>query len=249
MNNEIARALHSFNFAELFIETLGWDSAKNIQPQQVRDGQQEYLLRPVAQKWSFLAFACEIDGLPDSATLAKIAREAGKITPEHLIVFHDKNKSGQIWQWARREQGKPVALRHNRVLKGQSNALLIEKIEALGVSLDDEEKARREGRDTVFAISQTVRAAFDVEKVTKKFYERFSKEHAAFLAFIKGIPDEEMQSWYASVMLNRLMFIYFIQHKGFLHLDGKEDKEYLLHQLQRAKKEKRSCYRNDAEGA
>ena len=33
------------------------------------------------------------------------------------------------------------------------------------------------------------------------------------------MPDEEMQRWYASVMLNRLMFIYFIQKKGFLDND------------------------------
>ena len=38
----------------------------------------------------------------------------------------------------------------------------------------------------------------------------------AFLKFLNGIPDEEMQRWYVSVMLNRLMFIYFIQKKGFL---------------------------------
>ena len=61
-----------------------------------------------------------------------------------------------------------------------------------------------------------VGAAFDVEKVTKKFYDLFKKEHDAFLKFIKGIPDENLQRWYVSVMLNRLMFIYFIQKKGFL---------------------------------
>ena len=42
------------------------------------------------------------------------------------------------------------------------------------------------------------------------------RRHDAFLTFLKGIPDEEMQRWYASVMLNRLMFIYFIEKKGFL---------------------------------
>ena len=61
-----------------------------------------------------------------------------------------------------------------------------------------------------------VGTAFYAERVTKKFYDRFKKEHDAFLKFLNGIPDEEMQRWYASVMLNRLMFIYFIQKKGFL---------------------------------
>ena len=72
-----------------------------------------------------------------------------------------------------------------------------------------------------------MRAGFDVERVTKRFYERFKAEHAAFLKFLQGIPDEGMQRWYASVMLNRLMFIYFIQKKGFL--DG--DPDYLRTRL------------------
>ena len=41
------------------------------------------------------------------------------------------------------------------------------------------------------------------------------------------------REWYASVMLNRLMFVYFIQRKGFL--DG--DHNYLRNRLDRCKKE------------
>jgi hypothetical protein len=44
-------------------------------------------------------------------------------------------------------------------------------------------------------------------------------------------PDHE---WYASVMLNRLMFVYFIQRKGFL--DG--DRDYLRNRLNRCQQEK-----------
>jgi len=67
-----------------------------------------------------------------------------------------------------------------------------------------------------------------VERATKKFYDRFKKERDAFQKFLGGIPDEELERWYVSVMLNRLMFIYFIQKKGFL--DG--DPDYLRHKLQ-----------------
>ncbi|HEU5230822.1 MAG TPA: Eco57I restriction-modification methylase domain-containing protein, partial [Ktedonobacteraceae bacterium] len=57
---------------------------------------------------------------------------------------------------------------------------------------------------------------FDIEHVTQRFYERFQKEHAAFLRFIEGIPSPLNRQWYASLMLTRLMFVYFIQKKGFL---------------------------------
>ena len=72
-----------------------------------------------------------------------------------------------------------------------------------------------------------VRAAFDVERVTRRFYDRFKTEHTQFLNFLEGIPDQEMERWYASVMLNRLMFIYFIQKKGFLN----DDTDYLQTKL------------------
>ena len=37
-------------------------------------------------------------------------------------------------------------------------------------------------------VTRRARAGFDVERVTKRFYENFQKEHTAFLKFITGIP-------------------------------------------------------------
>jgi len=48
------------------------------------------------------------------------------------------------------------------------------------------------------------------------------------------ITESTDHEWYASVMLNRLMFVYFIQRKGFL--DG--DRDYLRNRLNRCQKEK-----------
>ena len=63
------------------------------------------------------------------------------------------------------------------------------------------------------------RAAFDIERVTKAFYREFDAHRKAFLKFIEGIDEVADREWYASVMLNRLMFVYFIQRKGFLDGD------------------------------
>ncbi len=60
---------------------------------------------------------------------------------------------------------------------------------------------------TIADVTSRVRAAFDVDKVTKKFYDHFKKEHTAFLDFIKGIQNLADREWYASLMLNRMMFI------------------------------------------
>jgi hypothetical protein len=73
-----------------------------------------------------------------------------------------------------------------------------------------------------------VRAAFNVERATKRFYDRFKKERKAFEDFMDGIDDLGTKQEYVSVMLNRLMFIYFLQQKSFL--DG--DIHYLRNRMQ-----------------
>ena len=95
----------------------------------------------------------------------------------------------------------------------QEGEALIQRLESIAFSLEEEEGL------ALVDVTSRVRAAFDVEKVTKRFYDQFKKEHDAFLQFLDGIPDEGMQRWYVSVILNRLMFIYFIQKKGFLDGD------------------------------
>ncbi|CAN5478722.1 hypothetical protein BH20ACI3_BH20ACI3_02150 [soil metagenome] len=70
------------------------------------------------------------------------------------------------------------------------------------------------------------RAAFDVEAVTDKF---FSEYHELFDSVEKqvsaSIKNEDLARFYTQRLFNRLMFIYFIQKKGWLSFKG--DKRYL----------------------
>ncbi len=57
-----------------------------------------------------------------------------------------------------------------------------------------------------------VEKAFDTsDKITKKFFDKFKKIHSKLQKAITGIENEKDRSWYASVMMNRIMFIYFLQ--------------------------------------
>jgi len=131
----------------------------------------------------------------------------------------------------RREQGKPMASRDHRFDIRQTGDPLIQRLDQIAVDMEEEDIL------TVVDVAVRARAAFDLDKVTKRFYDRFKNEHAAFLKLIKGfpkpqkvdgkeVPHPDLQ-WYTSLMLNRLMFVYFIQKKGFL--DG--DTEYLRNRL------------------
>lgn len=228
--------LKDFDLKNLFVEELGWERHSATHDITV-DGR-SYRLSAVAHKRGFAVFVCEpgADGrIPDYATRRKTDRQVTKLVHEHLIVFVDADKATQIWQWLKKETGKPVACREHTFYRNQPGDALIQKLQALGVSIDEEASL------TLLEVTGRVRAAFDVERVTKRFYDRFKSEHAAFLKFLKGIPDDDMQRWYVSVMLNRLMFIYFIQKKGFLD----SNPSYLRDKLAESKKRGKDRFYRD----
>jgi hypothetical protein len=168
----------------------------------------------------------DCDGhFPDYATRRKVERQVAKFVREHLIIYIDKAGAVQTWQWVKRESGRPEACREHTYHHEQSGEALIQKLRSLVFTLEEEEDL------SIVDVTSRTRAAFDVERITKRFYDRFKSEHGAFLKFLKGIPGEELQRWYASVMLNRLMFIYFIQKKGFLD----NDIDYLRNRLNQSK--------------
>jgi hypothetical protein len=220
--------LQSCDLPKLFIEELGWEPCR--QKLTLRAGESDYALTAIAEKRGFIAWLCEAPkgGLPDHATRLKLDRKLSETSFEHLIVFVTGDRSSQSWLWVRREQGKPLAARTHEYHRGQPGDSLLQKLQILYVSLEEEEA----GLSTV-AVAGRARAAFDIERVTKAFYRDFDTHRKAFLKFIDGIGEVADREWYASVMLNRLMFVYFIQRKGFL--DG--DHSYLRNRLDRCKKE------------
>ena len=211
---EIRQYLKEFKFEDLFIDELGWDNHTASLP--IPIDETEYVFTAVAQKRGVVIFHCSATGeglIPERKIREKIHREVAKSSHENLIIYSDAEKNKQIWQWASRERGNTIKRRELTYNLEQSGELLIQKLRAIAFSFDEEEQT------SILDVIQRLQTAFDVERVTKKFYDHFKKEHDAFLGFLSGIPDEEMQKWYVSVMLNRLMFIYFIQKKGFLNSD------------------------------
>lgn len=97
-----------------------------------------------------------------------------------------------------------------------------------------------EGKISIAAVTSKVQQSFDKEPLIKKFYGEFKTEHSHFLKFLQGVQDEAGRDWYASVMLNRLMFLYFIQQKRFLN--GEVD--YLQQKLEAIKASGRNYYRD-----
>ena len=185
----------------------------------------QYRLEPIAEKRGMVAFLYDSSNdendSPSYPIRRKIENEIRKHAHEHLIVYLDREAENQVWQWVRREPGKPAACREHVFRLDQPGDALLQKLESISFSLDEEESL------SVTVVAGRARRAFDVEHVTKQFYDRFQSEHDSLLSFIQGISSQGDREWYASLMLNRLMFTYFIQKKGFL--DG--DRDYLRNRL------------------
>jgi Eco57I restriction-modification methylase len=58
-----------------------------------------------------------------------------------------------------------------------------------------------------------------IARAYRHFYDRFQTEYSSFLTHINGITGNADLNRYASLMLTRLIFLYFIQSRGFLDKD------------------------------
>lgn len=218
--------LRDFAFRKLFVEELGWDNPSSRHDQRMPIGNVVFALSPVAEKRGVRIFQCP--EIPDRAVRQQIEREVTKSVFEHLIIFTDDSKTRQIWQWVARQKGKPTAFREHLWQTSHSPEPLLQKLDHIAFSLSDEESL------TLPGLILNMRDAFDRERITRRFYEEFKKQHNKFLGFINGLATEADTAWYASLMLNRLMFVYFIQKKGFL--DG--DIHYLKNRLAKVREAK-----------
>ena len=226
--NKVRTYLEEFNLRPLFIEEFGWDHGGV--DTEVSVDERSFALEAIAHKRGMVAYQYVADPeatFPDYSTRRKIERAVAKEVREHIIVYATHDRTEQSWQWVKREPGQPDRQRSESYRHGDTGERLIQKLEYLIFTLDEEEGL------TIVDVSRRVRAAFDVEKVTRRFYDRFKKGHQTFLGFIEGIGNLADREWYASLMLNRMMFIYFIQKRGFL--DNNTD--YLRDRLEKVRQQ------------
>jgi len=216
--NKFSEYIKSFNLKNLFNE-LGWDNFDNNLPIAVNED--AFMLKGIVEKKGFVILHCP--PLPNGKIpLSNIRKQIeGKVARhyfEHLIIYSNQTKTQQIWQIAIKEENKPKQVREISWYSHQDTEILFQRLKNLLFTLDEEEQI------TIVDVKQRISENFakNTEKVTKKFYTEFKKQHTGFLDFIQGINDHigdkenPNKQWYASLMLNRLMFCYFIQKKGFL---------------------------------
>ena len=102
------------------------------------------------------------------------------------------------------------------------------------------------GRHKTGSIRRAIEEAFDVEPVTKRFFARYRAVFESAEAAISGFAEceTEIRRQFVQTIFNRLMFIYFLQRKGWLRLNGDEDYLNALWAAYRSTPEQNNFYRD-----
>ena len=231
---EFQKHLSRFDFGRLFVEVLGWNrAAANRDWQNDEAGQMEFRYRAVAELAGVVVLQIVADEhWPDETQRLAIWRKLSAQHYENLLIFTDQAElaTQSLWYWVKRskdaETGKPkLTPRRHEYFRGQPVDLFASKLQAMVFELSELDG---DGRVPVLEVARRMESALDVEKTTKRFYKSYQEQHDKLLQAIQGIDDERDRRWYASVVLNRLMFVWFLQKKGFLN---RADYDYLSHQL------------------
>ncbi|MGB5963205.1 MAG: RNA-binding domain-containing protein [Coleofasciculaceae cyanobacterium] len=231
--------LDQFNFGDLFIEVLGWSQPSNKKTISFEVEDQTYYYQRIAEISGVAIFEITTNHgkIPEAKQRDAIHKEITERIAENLIIFVDQERTRSLWYWVKRD-GIKRYFRDHVYIKGQPGDLFLSKLSSLVIDIADLEN----GEPSVVAIAKKLQDGFDIERVTKKFYQEYQEQHYNFLQFVQGIDSEVDCRWYTSVILNRLMFVYFLQRKGFI---DNEDLDYLQNKYIQSKQKGENRFFNE----
>lgn len=204
------------NFRELFIREMGWNNPHGQTTFDITIEDSVYTFQEIAVRSGFQVLTCEVQEIPSSSMCKKIDTRLRRNANDYICIYRIPQSEHHLWvvPVKKVEKRDLVLVEYESAAKAD---FLFEKVEDMCFDLDE--------HTTIMDVKERVQAGFIInsEKITKDFYTGFRKEHTNFAKYISGIDDEitdlkknRNKQWYTSVMLNRLMFCYFIQKKGFL---------------------------------
>ncbi len=198
-------------FRDLFVTEMGWNNPDNSQSILITIDEQDFEFVPVADKQGFHVYTCETDELPATTDCKKLDNKLRSYGYDYICIFVQRGTSHHLWLTPVKTNEKRELVK-TEYIGGAKADLLFSKVDDLTFELTEQV--------LITDVKQRVQGSFHLnsEKVTKDFYTQFRKEHKAFATHIVGFNSDKDRDWYTSVMLNRLMFCYFIQKKGFLDM-------------------------------
>ncbi|MCK4359759.1 MAG: Eco57I restriction-modification methylase domain-containing protein [Candidatus Cloacimonetes bacterium] len=215
----------------LFIERLNYDFTDKKTLIEFPERIKENVLstKIISEKNGFKVLFCTIDSLLKGIELPAV-KTISRYYPANLIIFTNKERDE-----AHFINTKFVGKERDKKVKG-FRRITIGKTDRLRTASERLSKIYAYDGISTLALMSKCEEAFDVEAVSTEFYKEFVKKYKELRNVIrknnkqlkKGVDDSLTQE-----ITNRLLFLYFIQKKGWLNGDYR----FLYNNFQSSKKE------------
>lgn len=226
----------ALNFRDAFLDVLKWNHS-TARPFERVHQDRAFVFAPLAETGGFDVFEVTEANPPDGAEpltgngsrslRAALDTKVAGVSHSHILIFVDKSRGEAVFLVARVRDGKRY-IRERPYRPGLPIAPLVAFLGEFAIPYEmldpTGELPHTKMLDLLDAGSATA------EKVSKKFYDDLATKRKAFEPFLKWIADEEKRAWYVTALLNRLMFIYFVQQKQLVN----HDPHYLRHLLEKS---------------
>lgn len=127
----------------------------------------------------------------------------------NLLIFTTIDYNDTVFLHYHRDNDGKIKIRRLKIEKNKLTATDIRILSEIKIS----------GKDIIddLDIEKIHKDAFDIERVTDKFFEEFKIQIEYFTKHIEGLELDEDRKSYALLLLSRMIFLYFIQQKGWLN--------------------------------
>ncbi|MCS4194348.1 type I restriction-modification system DNA methylase subunit [Salinibacter ruber] len=209
---------------ELFCEVLNWGQPSRV-PQKIQVGQpvgDTFQIYPVAELSGVPVFRLDWpeEDLPLVTEKRAVYRELQKTAREHLLCYVTDDRSDIAFVWAQEQEEKSRAEMRTLPFEQDSGArTTVEQLAELKFAIDE---LGLMGDPGVTKVTDRLDNAFDVERVTDEFFEVYEDIFTGVKEAITGIKGKE-KHLFTQKIFNRLLFIRFLEKKGWLRFGDRGD--------------------------
>lgn len=234
LRQEIQDLLNQPNLVEalprMFCELLNWGAphgsavSVKLASQTAANGEIRLTLTPVAQLSGMPVFYTRWPGdrLPGVVQRREVHKKLSPSFLEHLIVYETKESRHLAFVWARNRKDGQTEIRTLPYQPGKPARTTLDRLAELEFSINE---LGLLGDPGITRVTEKLNAAFDVEAVTKQFF-------ALYRQLFKDLEDSlpldpeltpEKRRLFTQKFFNRLMFLMFLERKGWLSFKGEHD--------------------------
>ncbi len=210
--------------ALLFCETLGWGGCRDARPLELRLGapvNKQVVARPVTELSGLRVFRLDWpeQRLPGVTARRAVQRALQPTNAEHLVCYLTPDQRQAAFTWARKRPDGKIELRTLPYEVGSPARTTIERLGELAFSLHE---LGPTGRPPITALTDKLNRAFDVEAVTRRFYQEIANWYfwaAKHVVFPMPNTEKDRDAYIAQSLIRlitRLIFCWFVKEMGLI---------------------------------